>query len=52
MTVTLDDATCLLDIPVIGRLIAKEDIEYEAGMELLQIELSFTEEEPQTEVGE
>jgi len=35
MTVTLDDAACLLDIPVIGRLIVEEDIKYEAGMELL-----------------
>jgi len=50
MTVTLDDVACLLDIPIIGRLVAEADIEYEDGIQLLQNELGFTEDEDQKEV--
>lgn len=45
MVVTLDGVACLLDISIIWRLIVEVDIEYEDGIQLLQIELGFTEEE-------
>jgi hypothetical protein len=50
MIITLDDVACLLDIPIIGRLVVEADIEYENGIQLLQTELSFTVEEAQKEV--
>ena len=50
MTVTLDDVVCLLDILILGRLIAEEDIHYEDGMELLQIDLGFTKAKSLSEV--
>jgi len=31
MTVTLDDVACLIDIPIVGRLIVEVDIEYKDG---------------------
>ena len=48
--VTLDDVACLLDILIIGRLIAETNIEYEDGIHLLQTKLGFAEEEAQKEV--
>jgi len=50
ITVTLDDVSCLQDIPIRWRLIAKPDIEYEDNIQLLQTELGFTLEEAQSEV--
>jgi hypothetical protein len=41
MIVTLDDVACLLDIPVVRRLIAEEDLDYEEGTLLLQSELGL-----------
>lgn len=54
MSVTLDDVVCLLYIPIVGRLIVEDDIEYEDGIVLLQLqtELGFTEAEAQTKVQE
>jgi len=45
MAATLNDVTCLLDILIVWRLIVEADIEYEDGIQLLQTELGFTEEE-------
>lgn len=52
MSVTLDDVVCLIDIPIVGRLIVEEDIEYADDIVLLQTKLGFTEAEAQTEVRE
>jgi len=50
MTVTLDDVAYLLDIPIVGRLIVEEDIDYEVGTKLLLTKLGFTDAEAQSEV--
>jgi len=42
MIVTLDDAACLLHIPITGRLIEEDGLSHERGIELLQNELCFT----------
>jgi len=42
MTVTLDDVVCLLDIPIVGRLIQEDELSHDRGMELLENELLFT----------
>jgi len=48
--VTLDDVECLLDIPIIGRLIEETELTHERGIELLENELLFTEENAMEEV--
>jgi len=50
MVVTLDDVVYLLDIPVTGRLTKEEEISYQQGIQLLEEELSFTEEDAMKEV--
>ena len=51
MIVTLDDVTCLLHIPIVGRLVGDEDVGYETGMPLLQSEMGMMEEEAIGEVN-
>jgi len=49
MTVTLDDVTCLLDIPIIG-LVEEEELDHDHCIELLQDELLYTKAEARAEV--
>jgi len=50
MTVTLDDVACLLDIPIAGRLIEKDDLSHDRGVELMENELLFTVEDAMEQV--
>jgi len=50
MAVTLDDVACLLGIPISGRLIEEKDLSHEWGIQLMQEDLCFTEEEAIDEV--
>jgi len=50
MTVTLDDVACFLHISITDRLIQEEDLSHERGIQLMQEELCFTEEDVMDEV--
>ena len=45
MTITLDDVTCLLDIPIVGRLIGDDDLDHDHGVDLMVNHLLFPVEE-------
>jgi len=51
MTVTLDDVACLLDIPIVGRLIEADDLDHDQGVELLKNHLLFTVEDAVEQVS-
>ncbi|RHN49885.1 putative protein-serine/threonine phosphatase [Medicago truncatula] len=51
MTVTLDDVACLLDIPIVGRLIEEDDLDHCVGVELLENQLLFTVEDAMEQVS-
>ena len=42
MIITLDDMTCLLGIPIIGRLLLDTELTREEGLEMMQVDLLFT----------
>jgi hypothetical protein len=42
MTVTLDDVVCLLDIPIAERLVHKDELSHDRGIELLENDLLIT----------
>jgi len=50
MTITLDDVTCLLGIPITGRLLPNEELTREEGIQMMQVNLLFTEEAAAKEV--
>jgi len=45
MTITLDDCACLLGIPITGRLLSHRELTREEGLEMMQADLLFTEED-------
>ena len=51
MTITLDDVTCLLDIPIVGRLIGDDDLDHDHGVDLMVNHLLFPVEEAVEQVS-
>jgi hypothetical protein len=50
MTITLDDVACLLGIPITGRLLPDRELTREEGLEMMQTDLLFTEEDAAKEL--
>jgi len=51
MTITLDDVACLLGIPITRRLLPDEELTREEGIQMMQVDLHFTEEAAAKEVA-
>ena len=45
MIITLDDVACLLGIPITRRLLPDRELTREEGLEMMQADLLFTEED-------
>ena len=51
MTITLDDVACLLGIPISGRLLPDRELTRDEGIQMMQVDLLFTEEAAAKEVA-